>query len=70
MVRERDYRLTKQADGGFRLNRTTEPFPGTVAFIKTTVTRSGEQCGWRLKGRTCTIYSRASSANGCSPSPG
>ena len=44
-----DYTLTKQADGAFRLNRTTEPFPGTVAFIKPVVAGTGEPCGWRLR---------------------
>lgn len=44
-----DYTLTKQADGAFRLNRTTEPFAGPVAFIKPIVARTGEPGGWRLK---------------------
>jgi hypothetical protein len=44
-----DYTLTKQADGAFSLSRTNEPFPGTVAFIKPAVARTGQQAGWRLK---------------------
>lgn len=49
MGRECDYSVAKQADGTFRLNRTTEPFPGTVALIKPTMGRTGEPSGWRLK---------------------
>ena len=49
MARACDYSLTKQADGAFSLNRTTEPFPGTVALIKPVMGRTGEPIGWRLK---------------------
>ena len=49
MGRECDYSLTKQADGAFSLNRTTEPFPGTVALIKPVMGRTSEPIGWRLK---------------------
>ena len=49
MARECDYSVARQADGTFSLNRKTEPFPGTVAFIKPTVDRNGELSGWRLK---------------------
>ncbi len=49
MARECDYSVAKQVDGTFSVNRMTEPFSGTVAFIKPALGRTGEPCGWRLK---------------------
>jgi hypothetical protein len=44
-----DYSVLKRTDGSFSLNRTTGPIPGTVAFIKPILGRTGDQTGWRLK---------------------
>src|SRR3954447_26915073 len=49
MGRAREYCLRRRPDGALSLNRTTEPFPGTVAFIKPAIGRTGQPCGWRLK---------------------
>jgi hypothetical protein len=49
MTREHHYCVAKKSDGTFSLNRTTEPSPGPVAFIKPTLNRTGEITGWRLK---------------------
>ncbi len=49
MGRACDDTIAKHADGVFRLNRVTEPFPGTVALIKPVVARTGQPSGWRLK---------------------
>jgi hypothetical protein len=44
-----DYSVLRRTDGSFSLNRTTGPIPGTVAFIKPILGRTGNQTGWRLK---------------------
>ena len=49
MTREHHYTVAKKSDGTFSLNRTTEPSPGPVAFIKPIFDRTGETTGWRLK---------------------
>ncbi len=43
------YAVTQERDGAFRLDRSTEPFSGTVAFIKPVTDRFGRRIGWRLK---------------------
>ncbi len=49
MTREHNYTVAKKSDGTFSLNRTTEPSPGPVAFIKPILDRTGRTTGWRLK---------------------
>ena len=49
MTREHNYTVAKKSDGTFSLNRTTEPSPGPVAFIKPILDRTGGTTGWRLK---------------------
>ena len=43
------YVVAQERDGAFRLNRVTEPFSGTAAFIKPVTDRSGHRIGRRLK---------------------
>ena len=49
MTSKCDYSVLRRTDGSFSLNRTTGPIPGTVAFIKPILGRTGDQTGWRLK---------------------
>ena len=49
MTREHHYTVAKRSDGTFSVNRTGEPSPGPVAFIKPILDRTGEIAGWRLK---------------------
>ena len=49
MTREHHYTVVKNSDGTFSLNRTTEPSPGPVAFIRPILDRTGGTTGWRLK---------------------
>ena len=44
-----DYAVAQERDGAFRLDRITEPFSGTAAFIKPVTDRYGHRIGWRLK---------------------
>ena len=49
MTREHHYTVAKKSDRTFSVNRTGEPSPGPVAFIKPILDRTGEITGWRLK---------------------
>jgi hypothetical protein len=44
-----DYAVAQERDGAFRLDRVTEPFSGTAAFINPVTDRNGHRLGWRLK---------------------
>ena len=44
-----DYAVAQERDGAFRLDRVTEPFSGTAAFVKPVTDRLGHRIGWRLK---------------------
>jgi hypothetical protein len=46
---ESNYTVTRHHDGSFQIERTTEPFPGTVAYVTPSCARTGRQAGWRLK---------------------
>jgi hypothetical protein len=49
MTRNCDYSVARNTDGTFSLTRTSGPFPGTVAFIKPILARTGDPTGWQLK---------------------
>jgi hypothetical protein len=49
MTRNCDYSVARKTDGTFSLTRTSGPFPGTVAFIKPILGRTGDPTGWQLK---------------------
>lgn len=49
MTTASDYALARERDGAFRLERTSEPFPGKVALIRPITDRSGQHLGWKLK---------------------
>ena len=47
------YAVVRERDGSYRLNRTTEPFPGRCADIKPVRDRTGAITGWKLKKLVC-----------------
>jgi hypothetical protein len=49
MGHESNYIVAQHHDDLFQIERTTEPFPGTVAYVTPALTRTGQQAGWRLK---------------------
>jgi hypothetical protein len=49
MASASDYAVARDRDGVFRLDRTAEPVPCRVAYIKPVVDRTGNPSGWRLK---------------------
>ena len=49
MTRRSDYAIVRLRDGRFRLDRTTAPSPGAVAYAKPVTDREGGQIGWRLQ---------------------
>jgi hypothetical protein len=63
-----DYVVVREADGSYRLNRTTPPHPGAVARIKPVLDRRGQPSGWRLMpfvtmhGPTSRIWTSAAEA--------
>jgi hypothetical protein len=44
-----DHSVARKTDRIFSLTRTSGPFPGTVAFIKPILGRTGGPTGWELK---------------------
>jgi hypothetical protein len=48
MGRISDYAIVCVPDGRFRLDRTTPPAPGPIAFAKPVHDRFGGQIGWKL----------------------
>ena len=44
-----DYGVLRQSNGSYRLDRTSEPYPGKVAFIVPVTSNPGRKEGWRLK---------------------
>ena len=49
MDRNCDYAVVRLLDGAYRLDRTTDPYPGPVAHIKPIEDRKGTPTGWRLR---------------------
>jgi hypothetical protein len=48
MGRVSDYAIVRLHDGRLRLDRTTPPAPGPVAYAKPVIDRLGAQIGWKL----------------------
>ena len=48
MGRVSDYAIVRLHDGRFRLDRTTPPASGPVAYAKPVIDRLGAQIGWKL----------------------
>lgn len=63
-----DYAVAREADGSYRLDRTTPPHPGPVARVRPVLDRHGQAAGWRLKplvtvhGATSRIWSSPAEA--------
>jgi hypothetical protein len=49
MGHESNYTVARHHDGSFQIERTTEPFHGSVAYVTPAFARTGQQAGWRLK---------------------
>ena len=49
MEHESNYTVARHHDGSFQIERTTEPFSGSVAYVTPAFARTGQQAGWRLK---------------------
>jgi hypothetical protein len=49
MASASDYAVARDRDGVFRLDRTAEPVPSRVAYIKPVIDRTSNPSGWRLK---------------------
>jgi hypothetical protein len=48
MSRVSDYAIVRLHDGRLRLDRTTPPASGPVAYAKPVIDRLGAQIGWKL----------------------
>ena len=68
MSRIGDHAIVRQHDGRYRLDRTTPPAPGPVAFAKPVVDRSGARIGWKshpivvVRGSRSKIWGSAAEA--------
>jgi hypothetical protein len=68
MGRVSDYAIVRLHDGRFRLDRTTPPASGPVAYAKPVIDRLGAQIGWKLhpivvvQGSCSRIWSSAAEA--------
>jgi hypothetical protein len=49
MAATSDYAVAREADGSYRLDRTTPPHPGPVVRVKPVTDRRGQTAGWRLQ---------------------
>jgi hypothetical protein len=49
MATTSDWAVARDRDGVFRLDRTAEPVPCRVAYIKPVIDRTSNPSGWRLK---------------------
>ena len=49
MDRISDYAVVRMHDGRYRLDRTTPPAPGPVAYAKPVPDRLGGHMGWKLQ---------------------
>jgi hypothetical protein len=49
MGHKSNYIVAQHHDDSFQIQRTTEPFPGTVTYVTPAFARAVQRAGWRLK---------------------